>query len=57
MDRKKENISKEAIIAEYLTGPISYRGLKANTESQAGVSAIGYWNIKAESQVGKKKNV
>lgn len=29
MDKKKENISKEAIIAEYLTGTISYRGLEA----------------------------
>ena len=29
MDKKKENISKEAIVAEYLTGSISYRGLEA----------------------------
>ena len=29
MDKKKENISKEAIVAEYLTGTISYRGLEA----------------------------
>ena len=29
MDKKKESISKEAIIAEYLTGTISYRGLEA----------------------------
>ncbi len=29
MDKKKENISKEAIVAEYLTGSISYRGLGA----------------------------
>jgi transposase-like protein len=28
MDKKKENISKEAIVAEYLTGSISYRGLE-----------------------------
>ncbi len=28
MDNKKENISKEAIVAEYLTGSISYRGLE-----------------------------
>jgi transposase-like protein len=29
MDKKKEKISKEAIVAEYLTGSISYRGLEA----------------------------
>ncbi len=29
MDKKKENISKEAIVAEYLTGTITYRGLEA----------------------------
>jgi transposase-like protein len=29
MDKKKENISKEAIVAEYLTGSITYRGLEA----------------------------
>jgi len=29
MDKKKANISKEAIVAEYLTGTISYRGLEA----------------------------
>jgi transposase-like protein len=29
MDKKNENISKEAIVAEYLTGSISYRGLEA----------------------------
>lgn len=29
MDKKRENISKEAIVAEYLTGSISYRGLEA----------------------------
>jgi transposase-like protein len=29
MDKKKENISKEAIVAEYLIGTISYRGLEA----------------------------
>jgi len=29
MDKKKENTSKEAIVAEYLTGSISYRGLEA----------------------------
>ena len=29
MDKKKENISKEVIVAEYLTGSISYRGLEA----------------------------
>jgi len=28
MDKKKVNISKEAIVAEYLTGTISYRGLE-----------------------------
>lgn len=28
MDKKKRNISKEAIVAEYLTGSISYRGLE-----------------------------
>ncbi|MCP4550619.1 MAG: hypothetical protein GY834_00950 [Bacteroidetes bacterium] len=28
MDKKKENISKEAIVAEYLIGSISYRGLE-----------------------------
>lgn len=29
MDKKRSNISKEAIVAEYLTGTISYRGLEA----------------------------
>lgn len=29
MDKKRKNISKEAIVAEYLTGTISYRGLEA----------------------------
>lgn len=29
MDKKKENISKEVIVAEYLTGSITYRGLEA----------------------------
>ena len=29
MDKKKENTSKEAIVVEYLTGSISYRGLEA----------------------------
>ena len=29
MDKKKENISKEAIVAEYLTGTITYRALEA----------------------------
>ena len=29
MDKKRANISKEAIVAEYLTGTISYRGLEA----------------------------
>ena len=29
MNKKKENIRKEAIVAEYLTGSISYRGLEA----------------------------
>lgn len=29
MDKKKENISKEVIVAEYPTGSISYRGLEA----------------------------
>ena len=29
MNKKKANISKEAIVAEYLTGTISYRGLEA----------------------------
>lgn len=29
MDEKKGNTSKEAIVAEYLTGSISYRGLEA----------------------------
>ena len=29
MNKKKENISKEAIVAEYLTGSISYRGLES----------------------------
>jgi len=29
MDKKRENISKEAVVAEYLTGTISYRGLEA----------------------------
>jgi len=29
MDKKKENSSKESIVAEYLTGTISYRGLEA----------------------------
>ncbi len=28
MDKKKENISKEAIVAKYLTSSISYRGLE-----------------------------
>ncbi len=29
MDKKRKDISKEAIVAEYLTGTISYRGLEA----------------------------
>jgi transposase-like protein len=29
MEKKKANNSKEAIVAEYLTGTISYRGLEA----------------------------
>lgn len=29
MGKKKENIRKEAIVAEYLIGSISYRGLEA----------------------------
>ena len=29
MDKKKENISKESIVAEYLTGTITYRALEA----------------------------
>jgi len=29
MDKKRENISKEAIVAEYLTGTMSYRALEA----------------------------
>lgn len=29
MDKKKQNISKEEIVAEYLTGTMSYRGSEA----------------------------
>ncbi len=35
MDKRKENISKEAIVAEYLTGSKSYRGL----ETKYGISS------------------
>lgn len=40
MDKKKESISKEAIVAEYLTGTIAYRAL----ENKYGVPSRSIWD-------------
>ncbi|MBP9152860.1 MAG: hypothetical protein KBF73_11300 [Flavobacteriales bacterium] len=51
----KQNKNKEAIIAEYLAGGISYRGL----ETKYGIrfQTINYWVLAFEGRKGVKKAV